>query len=77
MVTQNKGNNHQGLNNQRCLTILSWLTFNGFKCSKEEIKDFLDSNKDLPSQSMCEKLISISKKENTLDDITLFVIKVI
>ena len=53
------------------------MSSDGFKCSKEEIKDFLDSNKDLPSQSMCEKLISISKKENTLDDITLFVIKVI
>ena len=40
MVTQNKGNNHQGLNNQRCLAILSWLTFNGFKCSKKQNGQF-------------------------------------
>lgn len=36
MVTQSKDNNHQDLNNQGCLVILSWLTFNGFKRSKKQ-----------------------------------------
>lgn len=36
MVTQNKDNNHQDLNNQDCLVILGWLTSIGFKCSKKQ-----------------------------------------
>jgi hypothetical protein len=47
------------------------------KLSKEELKDFLLLNLDLPSQSLCEKLISLNKKEIVTDDVTLFVIKVI
>ena len=49
----------------------------GFKLTKEEIKDFLAHYQDLPSQPLCEKLISFSKKGTTQDDITLFVIKII
>lgn len=36
MVTWNEDNNNQDLNNQGCLAILSWLTFNGFKCSEKQ-----------------------------------------
>ena len=53
------------------------MSSDGFKLSKEEIKDFLIEYQDLPSQTLCEKLISFSKKETPQDDITLFVIKII
>ena len=53
------------------------MSSDGFKISKEELKDFLLLNLDLPSQSLCEKLIGLSKKEIVTDDVTLFVIKVI
>ena len=53
------------------------MSSDGFKLTKEEIKDFLIEYQDLPSQTLCEKLIAISKKEIPQDDITLFVIKII
>ena len=53
------------------------MSSDGFKLTKEEIKDFLLLNQDLPSQQLCEKLISVSKKDVVTDDVTLFVIKVI
>ena len=53
------------------------MSSDGFKLNKEELKDFLLLNLDLPSQSLCEKLISLNKKEIVTDDVTLFVIKVI
>lgn len=36
MVTPSEDNNHQDLNNQGRLVILSWPTFNGFKCSEKQ-----------------------------------------
>lgn len=53
------------------------MSSDGFKLNKEQIKDFLIDNKDMPSQTMSEKLISMMKNDYIQDDITLFIIKVI
>ena len=53
------------------------MSSDGFKLNKEQIKDFLIDNKDMPSQTMSEKLISMMKNDYVQDDITLFIIKVI
>jgi len=53
------------------------MSSDGFKLSKEELKEFLKENSTLSSQTLTEKLISYYKNDTINDDVTLFIIKVI